>query len=119
MGQRAGNGRNSRPTNDDQPWSGLDALVQTARDIERIRRPMGAQGRYPLMLRRCRASSRRWEEVFVVACFDQYPFSLAAQLMGINEIMLKPRTSPMVEALMHRCVDYAVARRAQAMPATC
>ena len=27
--------------------------------------------------------------MFIVACFDQYPFSLAAALMGINEIMLK------------------------------
>ena len=49
-------------------------------------------------------------DVFVVACFDQYPFSLAAALMGINEIMLKlVDDPPFVEALMQRCMDYGLA----------
>ena len=50
------------------------------------------------------------KDAFVVACFDQYPFSLAAALMGINEIMLKVLDDPpFVEALMRRCSDYASA----------
>jgi MtaA/CmuA family methyltransferase len=50
------------------------------------------------------------KEVFVVACFDQYPFSLAAALMGINEIMLKVVDDPaFVRALMERCLEYGLA----------
>jgi MtaA/CmuA family methyltransferase len=50
------------------------------------------------------------EEVFVVACFDQYPFSLASQLLGINETMLKLLDDrPLVEALMERCLEYGLA----------
>ncbi|MBI2928442.1 MAG: uroporphyrinogen decarboxylase family protein [Verrucomicrobia bacterium] len=101
------------PADDDQPWGGLGAsLVQTARDIERIPPPdVGTQGRYPLMQEALtRIVAALGKEVFVVTCFDQYPFSLAAQLMGINEIMLKLTDDPpMVEALMHRGVEYALA----------
>jgi uroporphyrinogen-III decarboxylase len=49
-------------------------------------------------------------EVFIVACCDQYPFSLAAALMGINEIMLKVVDDPpFVKALMWRCAEYQMA----------
>ena len=44
------------------------------------------------------------------ACFDQYPFSLACALMGIQQVMMKLLDDrPMVEALMERCAEYAVA----------
>jgi MtaA/CmuA family methyltransferase len=49
-------------------------------------------------------------EVFIVACLDQYPFSLAAALMGIGELMLKLSDDPpLVEALMERCLEFGVA----------
>ncbi len=50
------------------------------------------------------------EEVFVVACFDQYPFSLAAQILGINEIMLMIHDDrALVQAVIERCLDYGLA----------
>ena len=49
-------------------------------------------------------------KAFIVGCFDQYPFSLAAALMGMNEIMLKVVDDPpLVAALMERCSEYALA----------
>ena len=107
MGARVG------ATDDNQPFGGLgEPLVRTTADIDRIPAPdVGTQGRYPLMLDALsRVAHALGQEVFVVACFDQYPFSLAAALMGINEIMLKVSDDPpFVEALMHRCSDYAAA----------
>ena len=107
MGARVG------ATDDNQPFGGIGGpIVQTAADIDRIPAPdVGAQGRYPLMLEALsRVVEALGKEVFVVACFDQYPFSLAAALMGINEIMLKVFDDrPFVEALMHRCSEYAAA----------
>lgn len=97
----------------DQPFGGLGApLVRTPRDIDRIPPPgPGSQGRYPLMLEALqRIVEELGREVFVVACFDQYPFSLAAALMGINEIMLKLTDDPaMVEALMEKGLAYGLA----------
>ncbi len=98
---------------DDQPFGGLgEPLVRTARDIERIPAPeAGSQGRYPLMLEAlARVVKTLGDGVFIAACFDQYPFSLGAALMGINQIMLKVvEDRPMVEALMERCLEYGLA----------
>jgi len=98
---------------DDQPFGGIGApLIQRPRDIERIPPPdPGSQGRYPLMLealgRIVRALGR---DVCVVACFDQYPFSLAAALMGIQETMLRVVDDPpFVDDLMERCLEYGLA----------
>jgi MtaA/CmuA family methyltransferase len=100
-------------TDDNQPFGGIGSpLVRSAADIARIPVPdVGKQGRYPLMLEALsRVVGALGKDVFVVACFDQYPFSLAAALMGINEIMLKVSDDPpFVEALMQRCSDYAAA----------
>jgi MtaA/CmuA family methyltransferase len=50
------------------------------------------------------------KEVFIVACMDQYPFSLAAALMDINEIMLNLYDDPpFVEALLEKCAQYTLA----------
>ena len=50
------------------------------------------------------------KDVFIVACFDQYPFSLACALMGIEQAMTRLMDDrPMVEALMARCAEYSVA----------
>lgn len=106
MGARVG------ATQSDQPFGGLgEPLIQSPADIERIPPPdVTTQGRYPLMLEALsRVVNEIGDEAFIVACFDQYPFSLAAALMGINEIMLKVYDDPpFVEALMDRCADYAV-----------
>ena len=100
-------------TSEHQPFGGLGPpLVRTAADIDRIPPPdVGAQGRYPLMLEALsRVVGALGKDACVVACFDQYPFSLAAALMGINEIMVKALDDPAcVEALMARCAEYAIA----------
>lgn len=101
------------PTDDHQPFGGLGSpLVQTASDIDRIPQPeVGSQGRYPLMLEALeRIVSALGKDAFIVTCFDQYPFSLAAALMGMNEIMLKLADDPpFVRALMERCLEYGAA----------
>jgi uroporphyrinogen decarboxylase len=98
---------------DDQPFSGLGPpLIQTARDIDRLpAADPGRQGRYPLMLEALtRVVEQVGREVFVVGCFDQYPFSLATALVGINEIMVKViEDPPFVAAVMERCVEYGAA----------
>jgi MtaA/CmuA family methyltransferase len=98
---------------DHQPYGGIgEPLVQSAADIDRLPAPnVAVQGRYPLMLdalsRIVRALGK---DVFIVACFDQYPFSLASGLMGINEIMFKLHDDrALVLALMARCEEYAFA----------
>jgi uroporphyrinogen decarboxylase len=100
-------------TDEGQPFGGLGGpRIRTARDIDRIPAPeVGVQGRYPVMLAAlARLVERLGPEVFIVACFDQYPFSLAAALMGINEIMVKVvEDPPLVQALMERCLEYGVA----------
>lgn len=71
MGARVG------ASDDNQPFGGIgEPLVQTAADIDRIPNPdVGSQGRYPLMLEALtRIVERLGKEVFIVACFDQYPF---------------------------------------------
>ena len=100
-------------TNDCQPFGRLgEPLIQSRADIDRIPAPnVTTQGRYPLMLEAlARICETLGKEVFVVACFDQYPFSLASALMGIDRIMLKLTDDPrMVEALMERCLEYGLA----------
>jgi len=98
-------------TDDHQPFGGTgEPLVRCAADIDRIPAPdVSAQGRYPLMLEALsRIVSQIGRDVFVVACMDQYPFSLAAALMGINDIMTRIVDDPaFVRALMVRCEEYA------------
>jgi uroporphyrinogen decarboxylase len=107
MGARVGG------TDDNQPLGGTgEPLVRCAADIDRLPTPdVGAQGRYPLMLE---ALSRivvgLGRDVFIVGCVDQYPFSLAAALMGIGEVMTRIVDDPaFVRALMWRCEEYALA----------
>lgn len=100
-------------SSDHQPFGALGGpLVTTVADIDRIPSPdVGSQGRYPLMLEALeRIVTALGSEVFIVACMDQYPFSLAAALMDINEIMLKLYDDPpFVEALLERCAEYTLA----------
>jgi MtaA/CmuA family methyltransferase len=100
-------------TGDDQPFGGIGApMVRCAADIDRIPPPdVGARGRYPLMLEALsRIVEALGKEVWIVACMDQYPFSLAAALMGINEIMLKlTDDAAFVKAVMERALEYGIA----------
>lgn len=97
----------------DQVWGGSGPpLIRTAADLGRIPDPdPGSQGRYPLMLEALHTIVRKLgQEAFVVACFDQYPFSLAVQLLGIHEAMLKLHDDrSLIEGVMERCLDYGLA----------
>ncbi len=107
MGARVG------ATDDQQPFGGLgQPLVRTVADIDRIPAPdVGSQGRYPLMLEALdRIVRALGKSVFIVACCDQFPFSLASALMGINDVMVRVLEDPaFVEALMHRCAEFQIA----------
>lgn len=107
MGARVG------PVAEDQPWGGMgEPLVRTAFDVKRILPPDPAsQGRFPLMLAALRrVSAVLGRDAAVVACFDQFPFSLAAALMGINELMLGLEDDPaLVQAVMERGLEYGLA----------
>ena len=98
---------------DDQPACGTgEPLVQQAADLERIGPPDPARhGRWPLMLEALgRIRQMIGEEAFIVACFDQYPFSLACQLLGLQRTMLLVCDDRfLVEATMQRALEYAVA----------
>jgi MtaA/CmuA family methyltransferase len=98
---------------DDQPMGGNgDPRVRAPADIGRIPPPNPAsQGRFPLMVEAVgRVRTAIGNGACLVACFDQYPFSLACALMGIDQVMLKLTDDrPMVEALMERCLEYTVA----------
>ena len=97
----------------DQPLAGTgEPRVRTAADIDRIPAPdPGSQGRWPLMLEAVRRVRRGLgADGFLVACFDQYPFSLACALMGIQNVMVKLLDDPgLVEALMDRCAEFTIA----------
>jgi len=98
---------------DEQPMGGVgDPLVKTPADIEKI--PVvesRIQGRFPLMCEALSIVKRQLgRDVFVVGCFDQSPFSLAAALMGVEALMIKAVDEPaFVDALLERCTEYAVA----------
>jgi len=97
----------------DQPLAGTgEPCVCSMADIERIGPPdPHTQGRWPLMLEALRLVDRAiGKETFIVACFDQYPFSLACALMGIQQVMLLLIDDPpVIEALMAKCSEYAIA----------
>ena len=96
-----------------QPLAGTgEPAVRTAADIDRIPPPdPSKQGRCPLMLDALRRIKQAiGPETFIVACFDQYPFSLACALMGIEQVMVRiVEDRAMVEALMEKCCEYTTA----------
>ncbi len=98
---------------DDQPMCGTgEALVRCAGDIDRLLPPdPTTRGRMPLMLEALdRVQTALGGDAFVVACFDQLPFSLACALMGASELMLAMVDDPaMVEALLHHCSEHCLA----------
>ena len=97
----------------DQPLGGTgEALIQSAADLDRIPPPdVTVQGRWPLMLQAlARIRQALGPDALLVACFDQYPFSLACALMGLEQVMVNLREDrALLEALLERCSEYAVA----------
>lgn len=97
----------------DQPLGGTpEPLVRTAADLARIPPPDPfQQGRCPRMLEAVRrVVDAIGREALVVACFDQYPFSLACALMGVERLMLAMVDDrPLVAALLDRCAEFAIA----------
>lgn len=96
-----------------QPLAGTpEPLVRSAADIACIPPPdPSRQGRWPLMLEAVsRVCEALGDEVFVVACIDQYPFSLACALLGMERLMLALWDDrPLVDALLERCIEYSLA----------
>lgn len=94
----------------DQPLEGAgEPLVRTLADLDRIPPPDLSHGRYPLMLEALeRVSKAIGGEAYIVACFDQYPFSLACALLGMEAAMLGAAADrETISALMERCLEYA------------
>ena len=98
---------------DDEPMCGTpDATFRTIEDLEKIPAPdPSTLGREPLM---CAAVRKVVEEIgdetFVVACFDQSPFSLACAVGGISEVMMATQTDPeFAEALLEKCTGHVIA----------
>jgi MtaA/CmuA family methyltransferase len=98
---------------EDQPKCGTgEPLIRSAADVDRLPAPDPAsQGRYPLMLDALRRIRKAvGDEVFLVACFDQYPFSVACQLLGAERAMLcLGDDRPLIDAVMERALEYATA----------
>ena len=97
---------------ENQPMAGVGPpLVQSGADIDRIPAPDLSRGRWPIMLdAMTRLKRAAGDRTFIVACFDQYPFSLACALMGLENLVLKLADDPaMVEALVLRCEEYSLA----------
>ncbi len=96
-----------------QPLAGLGPpLVGCLADLDRIPPPdVVRQGRYPMMLEAVRrVAGRIGSDTCIVACFDQFPFSLASALMGVEVAMLAAiEDPPFLRAVMARAQEYALA----------
>ena len=97
---------------DDQPMCGIgEPTVKSISDIQKIppANPL-VQGRFPLMCKALKlVKEQLGDDVFVVGCFDQSPFSLACALMGMEALMFKALDDPkFVNDLLQRCIEYAV-----------
>lgn len=100
-------------TDDHQPLGGLGPpLVREVGDLDRLPGPdVHHQGRHPILIEAlARVKRAVGDDACVVGCFDQYPFSLAAALMGIDPCMVRLRDDlPFLQALMRHGEAHAVA----------
>ena len=98
---------------EDQPMCGTGMpILQGPEDIGRIPPPdVTKQGRMGIMIESLKkVKARIGGEAFIAGCLDQAPFSLACQLMGIENVMEALVFDPKpVQEVMARCVDYCVA----------
>lgn len=107
-------------TQKNQPLAGSpDGFVSRTQDLARIPKPDPyTRGRQPLLLETVsRVAEELGREVFVVGCFDQSPFSLACQALGLANMMTRiMEDRPFVEALLETCLEHSTAY-AEAMAA--
>lgn len=98
---------------ENQPMTGTpEPLVRNRSDLDGIPPPdPWRQGRWPIMLEATRRIvAELGNEAFVVACFDQYPFSLACEILGIERaMMLAVDDREFLDAVLARSADYTVA----------
>ena len=98
---------------DDQPLAGNGApCIRTMDDVAAIPPPDPQRaGRYPLMLEATRRVRQALgPDAFLVGCFDQYPFSAACALLGIERAMTAAvEQDDLLQTLMQKATDYAVA----------
>jgi uroporphyrinogen decarboxylase len=98
---------------DNQPLAGTGApRIQSAADVATI--PVAdvtRLGRYSLMVEATkRIRDGVGDDRCVVSCFDQYPFSVACALMGIERAMIAPLEEPtLLQDTMRKAADFAVA----------
>ncbi len=97
----------------DQPMCGSSGgFIHSPGDVDRIPEPdPWTQGRQPILLD---ALSRIVEElgndVFIVGCFDQSPFSIVCQAYGIETVMTKLMDDPQYfEPFIEKAIDYSTA----------
>ncbi len=103
-----------------QPVTGPpEGFISRPQDLARIPKPDPfSLGRQPLMLEvLSRIVEKLGGEVFVVGCFDQSPFSLACQALGLTNLLARLwEDQPFLEGLLEACLDHASAY-AEAMAA--
>jgi uroporphyrinogen decarboxylase len=100
------------PGEDEPMCGGPEPTVRSLEEVASIPDPVPEKlGRQPLMIEAVRLVNEAiGDDVFIVACFDQSPFSLACALGGIKEVMLATHDAPeFVEALMDKCAEHAIA----------
>ena len=100
------------PGEDEPKSGGPKPTVRSIEDVSQIPDPRPDNlGRQPLMIEAVHLVNEAiGDEAFIVACFDQSPFSLACALGGINEVMVATLEAPeFVEALMDKGAEHAVA----------
>jgi uroporphyrinogen decarboxylase len=98
---------------EEQPLGGTgEPLIRSAADLAAIPPPnVSIQGRWPLMLEALTyVRQGLGPDVFLVACFDQYPFSLACALMGIEQVMVSlDENRLLLESVLEKACTYTVA----------
>ncbi len=97
---------------ENQPLGGTgEPLVKSLKDVEKIP-PVNvkSQGRFPIILEALeRVVEQLGDEVFIVGCFDQSPFSLACALMGMDNAMMAMMTDPnLLDKVLQRCAEYCI-----------
>jgi MtaA/CmuA family methyltransferase len=104
----------------DQPLTGPpEGYISTIRDLDRIpSTDPYSRGRQPLQLEvLTRVVEALGQDTFVVGCFDQAPFSLACQALGMTAILTRIiEDRPFIEDLLEKCLEHTLAY-AEAMAA--
>ncbi len=87
-------------------------IVKTIEDLERLPEPDPYRlGRMPVIINALKIVKEEiGDEVFIVGCFDQSPFSLACSLAGMENAMMWGLTDPdILRKLLEKCVELVIA----------